>query len=446
MTHYHTYDHKGSLKLDIGIRQFDSLVDDMKKLRDAGASAGIVDASFDKIGSSLNGLPIPALKIGKNSANKVLFIGCHHAREWISVEVPYLIAKYLINNYKSAPTTKQEKWVKYLVDHAQIFVVPMANPDGHRRGFNSTTGAAVTGGDAWRANCASNVYDHDVTFDRYVEKKPYKTIDYKGEKYELYRLTTPVQGKKIAVTIKTGTYLGTDLNRNYPVAAPPAGSTVPEWGVETHGEPGGYAIVYTSTGAVKEKKWYLTTSREPEPPTTFCGKSAGSEPETSAVAALLRKEKFKAVFDYHSYSQLILYPDDVDLFKDDQVHFLGQGMHQLFKSKQADYTYQSGSALYPTSGDSISFSYRDAKTPHFCIELSPTSNDGEERPRGKGWAFNRLPESEIDRVFAECLPSALAAIKCSIHGFSTSRHTKKVPASTKQAIMNSWKTFWSWKP
>src|SRR2546428_1079759 len=53
-----------------------------------------------QIGSSLEGRPIWALCIGQRSgsARKLLFLGCHHAREWISVEMPYLLANYLVQN------------------------------------------------------------------------------------------------------------------------------------------------------------------------------------------------------------------------------------------------------------------------------------------------------------------------------------------------------------
>lgn len=81
------------------------------------------------IGDSLEGRNIYALKISDNvsideNEAEVLFIGCHHAREWISVEVPYLLGKYLAENYGSNPG------VRDLVDRSQIWIVPLLNPDG----------------------------------------------------------------------------------------------------------------------------------------------------------------------------------------------------------------------------------------------------------------------------------------------------------------------------
>ena len=86
-------------------------------------------ASLLEIGETLEGRKIYALKISDNVAADerepaVFFIGCHHAREWISVEVPFLFGKHLLENYD----TDQE--VRDLVDASEIWIVPIANPDG----------------------------------------------------------------------------------------------------------------------------------------------------------------------------------------------------------------------------------------------------------------------------------------------------------------------------
>ncbi len=81
------------------------------------------------LGESLEGRNIYAIKISDNvlldeEEAEVFFVGCHHAREWISVEVPFLLAKYLLENYGTSPE------VKDLVDQSEIWIVPLANPDG----------------------------------------------------------------------------------------------------------------------------------------------------------------------------------------------------------------------------------------------------------------------------------------------------------------------------
>jgi carboxypeptidase T len=81
------------------------------------------------IGTSLENRNIYALKISDNVSRdeeeaEVLFLGCHHAREWISVEVPYLLGKYLLENYGT------DAEVRGLVDQSEIWIVPLVNPDG----------------------------------------------------------------------------------------------------------------------------------------------------------------------------------------------------------------------------------------------------------------------------------------------------------------------------
>jgi murein tripeptide amidase MpaA len=86
-------------------------------------------ARLSTIGFSLENRKILALKISDNVAQDegeagVLFTGCHHAREWISVEVPLLLAQYLLENYPSDPQ------VRRAVDQSEIWIVPLVNPDG----------------------------------------------------------------------------------------------------------------------------------------------------------------------------------------------------------------------------------------------------------------------------------------------------------------------------
>jgi len=86
-------------------------------------------AVVEEIGRSLEGRRILALKISDNAASSegepaLLALGCHHAREWISVEVPYLFGKYLLEHYDA------DADVRALVDASEIWIVPLVNPDG----------------------------------------------------------------------------------------------------------------------------------------------------------------------------------------------------------------------------------------------------------------------------------------------------------------------------
>lgn len=83
-------------------------------------------AELRQIGQSVEGRPIWALRIGDRhgSDRKLLFMGCHHAREWIAVEVPYLLAEHLVTNAGSSPVSE---WIT----QGELWVAPMVNPDGH---------------------------------------------------------------------------------------------------------------------------------------------------------------------------------------------------------------------------------------------------------------------------------------------------------------------------
>ena len=116
-TAYHTY---SSLKTDL--QNLVDLYPNITKVYDIGDSwektVGIADRD------------ILAIKISDNVTNEeddepdILFMGGIHAREWISVEVPFYLAKYLLDLYGTDQTIKQ------LVDSREIWIVPLVNPDG----------------------------------------------------------------------------------------------------------------------------------------------------------------------------------------------------------------------------------------------------------------------------------------------------------------------------
>ncbi|MBS3819268.1 zinc carboxypeptidase [bacterium] len=81
------------------------------------------------IGDTLEKRNIYALKISDHvqmdeQEAEVIFLGCHHAREWISVEVPLLLGKHLAENYSTDPQIQE------IVNQSEIWIVPLVNPDG----------------------------------------------------------------------------------------------------------------------------------------------------------------------------------------------------------------------------------------------------------------------------------------------------------------------------
>jgi carboxypeptidase T len=105
-----------------GYHSAQTLEEDLRRLAESAPQI----AELREIGRSLENRPIWALRIGQRtgSARKLLFMGCHHAREWIAVEVPYLLAEHLVTNANQPPV---QQWLAT----GEIWVAPMVNPDGH---------------------------------------------------------------------------------------------------------------------------------------------------------------------------------------------------------------------------------------------------------------------------------------------------------------------------
>ena len=103
---------------------FDQIVAGLEALAESPV-AELVD-----IGDSIEGRDILALKISDNpeideGEPRSIWFGCQHAREWIAVEVPYLLASYLVSEYGTNPA------VTSIVDAGEIWIVPVVNPDGY---------------------------------------------------------------------------------------------------------------------------------------------------------------------------------------------------------------------------------------------------------------------------------------------------------------------------
>ncbi|MFQ5627188.1 MAG: M14 family metallopeptidase [bacterium] len=104
-------------------------------------------AQVSSIGKSIEGRDLWAIKISDNVGSDeeetvVALLGGHHAREWIATDVPFLIAKHLLENYVTDAS------IKSLVDNAEIWIVPLVNPDGHQY--------SVTSDRLWRKNRRNN--------------------------------------------------------------------------------------------------------------------------------------------------------------------------------------------------------------------------------------------------------------------------------------------------
>ncbi len=109
-------------------------------------------AEVSVIGQSLEGRDIPVIKISDNvgtdeSEPEVLIMGCHHARELMSVEQPLKFAEHLLNSYGS------DADVTSMVDGREIWIAPCINPDGYVYVENNHSGDWWTW---WRKNRRDN--------------------------------------------------------------------------------------------------------------------------------------------------------------------------------------------------------------------------------------------------------------------------------------------------
>jgi len=394
--------------------EFYSLERDLAQLRRDATTKGILSANDVASIGATNGpnpKPILSLVIGGNlrpGAPKVLIVGCHHAREWISVELPYLIAEYLVDKYDPSPgvppndtaapgtAAGQAQRIKHLVGNREIWFVPMLNAEGHDHTILTSR--------KWRPNRFAQTFAALTT------------------------ITAPqFGGGSRTITVPAGTAcLGVDINRNYNSS---------DWGQET------------SVGV------NVTTSRDPQDGgddssfsgQVFCGMSGESEIETQKISDLIRSQKFAAVLSYHNFSEDILAPDAT--FGDAFVNTVGDGMKSLISERGITYTFKKATGLYPTTGDTLDFYIQKVpgNRPGYTIELSPP-----QPPANPDHIFSGLPESEIRRVFQQNLAAALALINCA--GFTsaptgtTTTLRLGIPPWIVTVVPNCWNRFKGWDP
>ena len=115
--------------------------------------ADLADAHPDRaalftIGHTVEGRPINGIRISDDATTvdhgepAFFIVGCHHAREWISVEVPLYIAQQLLEGCESDPALRS------IVDRGEVWIVPILNVDGYL--YTQTTDRL------WRLNRSLN--------------------------------------------------------------------------------------------------------------------------------------------------------------------------------------------------------------------------------------------------------------------------------------------------
>ncbi len=279
-------------------------------------------ARYSRLGSSFEGREIFALKISKDasvddvSKPDVLITGLHHAREWISVESPVYFANRLVSGYETDDS------IKSLVDHLQIWIVPIVNPDG-----------------LTYTQAASNDEMNPVRLWRKNRR--------------------PISSGSCSSSV------GVDLNRNYSF----------EWRLQEDAPCPDYcsdrSCINDDIGGSDDPASEIFRGPQPE-----------SEPEVRAVKLLVDdpNRHFRAQLDYHNYSQLILYPWGYAPFAtadDNTLSGLAQRMSDsVFSVARQRYRPEQAVDLYALTGSSIDYAYGVNHVPApFVVEMRPECCD-----------------------------------------------------------------------
>jgi zinc carboxypeptidase len=262
-------------------------------------------AALAAIGSSLEGRPLWALRIGGDrDAPAMLVNATEHAREWIAAAVATCVADRLIDDYDRDPE------IRAFVDHTQLWIVPVANPDGYQYTWSTDR--------YWRKNLR----------DRH----------------------------------------GVDLNRNFPVG-------------------------FGGTGSSGSKRSEV-----------YRGAYAFSEPESSALRDLARRERIALHVDLHAYGQLLLYPwshTGTPAKDRDRFAAIGDRMTSaMVAAHGTPYRLTSAIEFYPAAGTMMDWMYGELGALSYAIEL---------RPRWPGGAPGFvLPPEQIRPTCDEGLAAVLA--------------------------------------
>lgn len=217
------------------------------------------------IGKSWQNRTIYCVRLTNESDSKekpqVLFVSYHHAREAITAELALYFVVHFAQSYGSNATVTE------LLNGSEIYVVVAVNADG----FDLSTA-----NDGQRKNARPMNEDYDLL----IDEDPPEDENGDGLIEDLWNMTDPANPEYIRTEGfdndgdgKSGEDWigGVDLNRNY----------------DFHWRGGG------AHGPRSE---------------IYEGPSAFSEPETQAIRNLVLSHNFSYAIDFHSGTELILYP------------------------------------------------------------------------------------------------------------------------------------------
>lgn len=272
---------------------------------------------LQSIGKTPEGRDIWALKISSNAQGDtsakpgVVFTGNHHAREWMSMEVPLHLAEELIHKYDEDPAMKKR------VDSAEIWIMPSVNPDGYE--YSRTE-------DAWWRKNRNPVTDTGCPSG--AQSCP----------------TDPAANG--AVTI------GVDINRNY-----------------YDGKPEHFEL-YRPKGDKPCNTWDDEGVASDNPnKDTYRGPRGGSEPEVQALMSFeYSRPNIHGIIDHHGYGEMLLRPWGQTKTPPENIAAYDEVGHRMQAAQSKPYRYMPSIDLYPTTGTSTDMHQANGKMA-FTIEL-----------------------------------------------------------------------------
>ena len=335
----------------------------------------------------------------------VMIVGNHHAREWMSYEVPMMVLETIAHYYNQPPTDNdgdghldedpwgdadgdgqldddgdclslaeefqdsngdgdkcnagdlgvdedfsEQKWITDLINQREIYLIPLLNTDGVRYDHEVWVADNCDGGEAWENGCATsgwrkNLRDNTVTG------------------------VTPIPDLDEEVDPSCD---GVDLNRNYQYEwGAPLGATGPLFPGMCYAD-GANNDVYNGPvdSTDQDEDGRLNEDHVDGKDDDGDGLldedwlGGNSEPETKFIQDMTEMNDddgdgasdYKATLTYHSYSELVLYPwghcTNCQSPDHDQLMYHGSMMAEM-----TDYANLQSSDLYPTSGDFCDWHY-----------------------------------------------------------------------------------------
>lgn len=286
------------------------------------------------LGKTWEDRDIWAMKISDNAEidedePEVLIVGAHHAREWISVEVPLYYLKFLVENYGKEKVDNDgdgridedtidgidndgdgiidedeiDARITWLVNNREIWIIPMLNPDGVA--YSMERGDLDRPDwDKWRKNKRDN--DDDGEFE-----DDYDGVDLNRNYDFLWGVDVDDGTSDTSHNPPDSTYCGPydiadddeDFNPEpYPVGDDKNGNGEPDidWDGEGSDDNGDGDYSYDPEPHVNED--VVDNEDNDDDGLIDEDKPGGfSEPETQAIRDLVNARDFVISFSYHSY-------------------------------------------------------------------------------------------------------------------------------------------------